>query len=186
MIFSDRTNSIETSKTVEFTTIIRQLNQQGKNIIDLAVGEPQFNTQDAVLEATKKALDDQKTRYGPVLGLQELRIGIAKQFDGYDAQNILISNGSKQSLFLVFQALFNPGDEIIVPRPFWVSFTEQIKLAGAAPVLVDTNNHQLDVKAISDAITSKTKAIIINTPNNPTGAVYKKADIEAVIRLAKK
>jgi aspartate aminotransferase len=184
MKLSDKIESVEGSKTVAFTALIQQLRQDGKKIIDLAVGEPEFDTPAPIIESTKKALDAQKTRYGPVNGLSELRTRLAAQFRGYDIENILITNGSKQALFMIFQVICNPADEIIIPMPFWVSFIEQVKLAGGKPVPVATKNHQLDCEAIEAAVTPRTKAILINSPNNPSGALYPRADLEKFARLA--
>jgi len=184
MKLSDKIQSVAGSQTVAFTALIQQLRQAGRQIIDLAVGEPQFDTPAAVIEATKKALDARRTRYGPVNGLSELRMQLAAQFSGYDIDNILITNGSKQALFMIFQAICDPAAEVIIPVPFWVSFVEQVKLAGGQPVLVDTRQHQLDAVAIERAITPRTKAILINSPNNPSGAVYPLSDLAKIARLA--
>jgi aspartate aminotransferase len=184
MKLSDKIESIEGSKTVAFTALIQQLRQQGREIIDLAVGEPQFDTPAPVIEATKEALDAQKTRYSPVNGLPGLRKQLAAKFSGYDIDNILITNGSKQALFMIFQVICDPADEVIIPVPYWVSFIEQVKLAGGRPVPVATKDHQLDCEAIEMAITPRTKAILINSPNNPSGAVYPMADLQKIARLA--
>jgi aspartate aminotransferase len=184
MKLSEKIQSISGSKTVAFTGLIQNLRRQGRAVIDLAVGEPEFDAPAAVIEATKAALDARKTRYLPVKGLPELRAQLAAGFSGYDADNILLTNGSKQALYMVFQAICDPADEVIIPVPFWVSFIEQVKLAGGRPVLVDTQDHQLDDKAIERAITPRTKAILINSPNNPSGAVYPPADLEKIARLA--
>ena len=184
MRLSDKIQSTSGSQTVAFTGIIQQLRQQGKQIIDLAVGEPQFDTPAAVIDATKTALDAQKTRYSPVNGLSELRIRLAAQFSGYDIDNILITNGSKQALFMIFQVICDPADEVIIPIPYWVSFIEQVRLAGGKPVPVATKDHQLDCEAIERAVTTRTKAILINSPNNPSGAVYPETDLQKIARLA--
>jgi aspartate aminotransferase len=184
MKLSDKIQSIAGSQTVAFTALIQQLRQEGRKIIDLAVGEPQFDTPAAVIDATKNALDAQKTRYSPVNGLSELRTRLAAQFSGYDIDNILITNGSKQALFMIFQVICDPADEVIIPVPFWVSFIEQVKLAGGKPVPVATKNHQLNCEAIERAVTPRTKAILINSPNNPSGAVYPMADLQKITRLA--
>jgi aspartate aminotransferase len=120
-----------------------------------------------------------------VPGLPELRQALARDFEGYGAENIILSNGSKMSLYSIFQVICNPGDEVMVPRPYWVSFVEQIKLAGGIPVMVDTVNHQLDVKAMERAMNEKTRALIINSPNNPTGAVYPEATLRDLLELAR-
>jgi aspartate aminotransferase len=169
---------------VRFTRLLQQLRRQGREVIDLAVGEPQLSTPAAVIESTKRALDDGRTRYGTVGGLQELRSGLARQFEGYDEDNVIISNGSKQCLFSIFQVICNPSDEVIISRPYWVSFPQQVIIAGGTPVFVNTCRHQLDCQAIERAITSKTRAILINSPNNPTGAVYPAGELETIARLA--
>jgi aspartate aminotransferase len=184
MKLSAKIQSITGSQTVAFTALIQQLRLEGRKIIDLAVGEPQFDTPAAVIDATKNALDAQKTRYDPVNGLYELRTRLAAQFSGYDIDNILIANGSKQALFMIFQVICDPADEVIIPTPFWVSFIEQVKLAGGKPVPVATKDHQLDWEAIEHAVTPRTRAILINTPNNPSGAVYPMADLHKIARLA--
>jgi aspartate aminotransferase len=184
MKLSDKIQPIAGSQTVAFTALIQELRLEGKEVIDLAVGEPQFDTPAAVIDATKNALDAQKTRYSPVNGLSELRTRLAAQFSGYDIDNILITNGSKQALFMIFQVICDPADEVIIPMPFWVSFIEQVKLAGGKPVPVATKDHQLDDEAIEHAITPRTKAILINSPNNPSGAVYPMADLQKIARLA--
>ncbi len=184
MKLSAKIQSIAGSQTVAFTALIQQLRQEGRKIIDLAVGEPQFDTPAAVIDATKNALDAQKTRYSPVNGLSELRTRLAAQFSGYDIDNILITNGSKQALFMIFQVICDPADEVIIPTPFWVSFIEQVKLAGGRPVPVATKDHQLNCEAIERAVTPRTKAILINSPNNPSGAVYPMADLQKIARLA--
>jgi aspartate aminotransferase len=184
MKLSDNIQSIAESKTVAFTSVIQQLRRQGRQIIDLAVGEPQFDTPAAIIDATQKALDAQKTRYSPVKGLTELRTRLAAQFSIYDIDNILITNGSKQALFMIFQVICDPADEVIIPAPYWVSFVEQVKLAGGKPVIVATEDHQLNCEAIERAITTRTKAILINSPSNPSGAVNPRADLQKIARLA--
>ena len=184
MKLSDKIQSIEGSKTVAFTSRLQQLRREGREIIDLAVGEPEFETPPEVIESTKTALDAGKTRYSPVDGIPELQQQLAAAFSGYDAGNILLTNGSKQALYMIFQVICDPLDEVIIPVPFWVSFIEQVKLAGGKPVLVETRNHQLDIEAIEQALTSRTKAILINSPNNPTGAVYPSNELKKIAQLA--
>ncbi|OQX10735.1 MAG: aminotransferase class I and II [Desulfobacteraceae bacterium IS3] len=186
MKLSNRIESVEESGTVKFTPLIQKLKQEGREIISFAIGEPEYDTPAPVIEATKHALDAQKTKYGPVSGIPELRAALAKQFYGYDADNIIISNGSKHSLYSLFQVLCDPGDEVIIPKPCWTSFPQQVKLAGGIPVLLDTIKAQLDCEGIEKAITPKTKAILLNSPNNPTGAVYPKEDMERIARLSLK
>ena len=162
MRLSDRINSVEESQTVQFTQLLQQLRRQGREIINLAVGEPQLNVPIQVIESTKRALDDGMTRYGTVSGLHELKSGLARQFDGYNDNNIIISNGSKQCLFSIFQVICNPSDEVIIPSPYWVSFPQQVIIAGGKPVFVDVEPDTLclDLKSAESAITPATKALI--------------------------
>jgi aspartate aminotransferase len=184
MRLSHRLQAVDESGTTRIFALARHLRRQGRDIISLAVGEPEFETPAPVIEATGRALASQATRYGPVAGLEALRIKLAKSFEGYGPENIIVTNGAKQALYALFQILCNPGDEVIVPRPCWVSFTEQIKLAGGRPVLVDTANQLLDPQAVAQAVTDRTRIILINTPNNPTGAVYSAETLAEVIRIA--
>ena len=184
MKLSDKISAIAGSQTVAFTSLIQQLRAEGRQIIDLAVGEPQFDTPAPIIDATQNALLAQKTRYSTVNGLLELRTQLAAQFDGWGMDNILITNGAKQALYMIFQAICDPTDEVIIPVPFWVSFVEQVKLAGGRPVPVATQHHQLNIAAIEQALTPRTKAILINSPNNPSGAVYPMDDLQKIARLA--
>lgn len=182
---SRRIRNVSASRTVQLSGVIDNLRRQGKDIINLGIGEPYEDPFVDVISATTVALQRGETRYGPVAGLPELRHAVARQFEGYEAQNILITNGSKQTLYTALQVLCDPEDQVIIPRPCWVSFCEQIKLAGAAPVLVDTLAHQLDCHAIEAAINEHTKAILINSPNNPTGAVYPREKLGRIADLAR-
>lgn len=182
--FASWTEGISESKTTRVFTLADQLRRQGKDIVSLAVGEPDFDTPQAVIDATGRALTEQATRYGPVPGINELRSLLAQGFKGYGPENIIVTNGAKQALYTLFQMLCNPGDEVIVPMPCWVSFTEQIKMAGGCPVPVETVDHQIDPRSIDAAVTERTRAILINTPNNPTGAVYAKETLARVAAIA--
>jgi aspartate aminotransferase len=182
--FTRRIRDVSPSRTTHVFELAEKLRGQGRDIINLAVGEPVFETPQPIIEATRKALADQKTRYGPVAGIGPLRERLASEFKGYGAQNILITNGAKQAMYTLFQTLVQRGDEVIIPRPCWVSFTEQVKLAGAEPVLVDTVQDQLDPGQIQQAIGPKTRVILINSPNNPTGAVYPPKALAEVARIA--
>ncbi len=184
MRLSDRLEAVTESKTVQFTSLLARRAAKGVSIINMAVGEPEHETPLSVIAATKQALDDGKTRYSPVQGIKALKSRLSEQFEGYNEENIIISNGSKQALYAIFQALCNPLDEVIVPRPYWVSFSEQVKLASAVPVFVDTVAHQLDCRAVSEAVTDRTRAIIVNSPNNPTGAVYPFKDLRKIADIA--
>jgi aspartate aminotransferase len=186
MTFSTKSKLIEKSRTTRLASLIQSLKEEGRDIIGLHVGEPDFDTPTSIKEATITAIKENKTKYGLVSGELELRKKIASRFD-YELteKNILVANGSKQIIFTIFQSLCNPEDEVIVFRPYWVTFPESIKLAGGIPVFVETKkDYHLDFENIKNAITSKTKAILINTPNNPTGAVYKEADLIKLSKLA--
>ncbi len=182
---TNRINRIEPSGTVQLTTILQDLRARGVDVIDMAVGEPDFAVHAAIVAATSRALDQGLTRYGPVGGLPALRRRIADDFDGCEEGNIIVTNGAKQALYMLFQVLCEKGAEVVIPTPCWVSFSHQVKLAGGRPILVPTRNHQLDLEAIESAIGPRTVAVLINSPNNPTGAVYPPEAIEAVGRIGR-
>ena len=184
MNLSKRIEAIEGSKTARFIPLLERLRQAGRSVISLAIGEPAFDTPLPVINATIEALNRQQTRYSDMAGLPELRTALARDFLGSGPENIAVFNGSKQALYAAFQAICEPGDQVIIPVPCWVSFSEQVRLAGGRPVFVPTEAHQLDVNAIEGAINPKTRAILINSPNNPTGAVYPRQDLERIVRLA--
>ena len=184
MKIAARMARVAPSRTVRLTERISRLRREGREILDLAVGEPHFPPPPEVMRATAAALSAGHVRYGPVGGLPELRAAIAGRFDGCAPENVLVSNGAKQVLFALFQIVCDPGDEVILPSPCWVSFAEQIRLAGGEPVLVPTRNGQLDPAAMAEAVSGRTVAILVNSPNNPTGAVYDRAGLEAVAALA--
>jgi len=183
--FSARLGAVSESKTTRIFGLAQELRRQGREIISLAVGEPDFATPAPIIAATRKALADGHTRYGPVPGEPALRSRLAKGFEEFSAENIILTNGAKQALFSLFQVLCDPGDEVIIPKPCWVSFTEQVKLAAGRPVLVDTTaDFQLDPERIKHAITPRTRAVVINSPNNPTGAVYDSDTLFETARIA--
>ncbi len=182
---SQRILRVPGSRTVQLSAVIDSLKRQGRDIINLGIGEPYEAPSPDIVSKTAAALKGGETRYGPVSGLPELRHAVARQFEGYDTRNIIFTNGSKQALYTALQVLCDPEDQVIIPGPCWVSFREQIKLAGAEPVLVDTVAHQLDCPAIEAAVNDRTKAIIVNSPNNPTGAVYPEEDLKKIADLAR-
>ena len=174
MNFSKRVEDIEASKTVALSVLIQELKAQGKDIIALNVGEPDFSTPYEIKEATVLAIKEDKTKYDHVNGLEKLRNKIANHLNlttpqghpfKFTDKNILIANGSKQIIYTTMQTICNPGDEVIILKPYWVTFPESVKLAGGVPVFVETDqNHQIDFKALERVITSKTKAMIVNSP----------------------
>lgn len=189
MHLSDRIKAIEASKSIQLAATVNELRKEGKKIISMNVGEPDFPTPLPIIDATKLALDKNETRYSLVPGIEKLRTEIAKKLakenNIYISEDeIIVSNGSKQILYNIFQTIINPGDEVIIPIPYWVSFPESVKLAGGQPIFVETKNHQLDLQNIENSITKKTKAIIINTPNNPSGAVFPEADLKELANIA--
>jgi len=188
-MLSHRVLNVEGSKSVGLASVLMKLKKEGRDIISLNVGEPDLPTPEVIKEATYKAMRDNHTRYSLVEGIPELRERIAARFERTTGRKIspsqiLVSNGSKQILYNIFQAMLNPGDEVIIPRPYWVSFPEAVKLAGGVPVFVDAPDLQLPLDGIRAAITSKTKLIIVNSPNNPSGIVYEKKDMQELGKLA--
>jgi aspartate aminotransferase len=182
---SRRMAGVAPSQTTAFTTLVAAERRKGRRIIDLAVGEFTGPAPAPVISATRAALDAGHYRYGPVAGLPELRERLAQRHPGHAREHVIVSNGAKQALFIVIQALCDPGAEVIIPSPCWVSFPQMVRLAGGRPVLVPCRpDHQLDVDAVRDAVTEKTCAVLINSPNNPTGAVYPPTAISALSELA--
>ncbi len=190
LFVSDRINAVVESKSVQLAGVIAELRAKGESIISFNVGEPDFETPEVVIKATQEALSQGLTRYALVPGEPFLRQGIAdklKRDQGINAkmENICVSNGSKQVLYSIFQVICNPGDEVIVPIPYWVSFPESIRLAGANPVFVESESGELNMEGIEKAINSKTRAIIINSPNNPSGRVFSKEQKEKLVKICR-
>lgn len=189
-----RINNMTPSATEEMTAVVENLKRQNVAVVSFNLGEPDFDTPDNINKAAKKALDDGFTKYTAVAGIPELRSAICDKFKTdhnviYKPEEILVATGAKQALFNAIFVTCQDGDEVIVPTPCWVSYVEMIKLAGAKPVLVETDENagfQLNCKKIAAAITAKTKAIVINNPNNPTGAVYSEASLQEVAELVVK
>ena len=190
MKFSRRASSVAESATLRLSAEAACLRADGVDVVGFLEGEPDLPVPDAVVRATEAALRAGRTRYSASTGLAEMKAAIVRKLREENgvaaaADNIFVANGAKQAVYETLQALCDPGDEVLIPSPCWVTFPEAVKLAGAAPVLVDTDgSHQLDLAAIEAAVTPKTKAIILNTPNNPTGAVYSEASLRAVAALA--
>jgi aspartate aminotransferase len=180
---ADRLESLEGSKTVALFTKVRRLQAKGRAVINFGVGEPEYDAPPAVIDGTRSALEAGETRYGEVAGLAALRQRLADQFEDAGPDQILVGNGSKQLLYSAFQALCNPGEEVLIPVPSWVSFGAQVHLSGATPIFVPTKGHQLDLDALAAAVTPRTRALVINSPNNPTGAVYPLGDLTRLAEL---
>lgn len=189
---SDRVSGIEESKSVALASVVHELKAEGKTIIGLNVGEPELPAPKVVIEATKSALDEGLTRYSLVPGIIPLREKIAQRsakklhFD-VRPENILVGSGSKNVIFSVLQTIVNPGDDVVIPLPYWVTFPESVKLAGGNPITVSPGkNFSLHIEKIKEVVSDKTKAMIINSPNNPSGAVFSRQDLEEIAALAKK
>ena len=191
-MISNRIKEMIPSVTLAQSEKIAQLKKQGINVIGFNIGEPDFNTPDNIIKKAEEAYSLGYTKYTPASGLIELREEICRKFKNdynldYTVRDVIVSSGAKQSLTNALMAIIDPGDEVIVPTPCWISYVEMIKLTGGIPVLVKMNEstgYDLDVDKIKDSITDKTKAVLINSPNNPTGAVYKREDLERLGNLA--
>ncbi|HAE66263.1 pyridoxal phosphate-dependent aminotransferase [Sphingobacterium multivorum] len=176
------------------TKLGRELAAKGVNVISLSVGEPDFNTPEHVKDAAKKALDENWTRYSPVPGYPELRQAIVNKLKtennlDYDISQIVVSTGAKQSLSNVILTLINPGDEVIIPTPYWVSYSEMVVLAEGKSVFINTeidNNFKITPAQLEAAITPKTKLFMFSSPNNPTGTVYSKDELAALAEVFEK
>lgn len=185
---SDRINNLAESQTLAMAKKSRELQAQGKDIISLSIGEPDFDTPQFIKDAAKKAIDNNITRYTPVPGLPDLRKAISEKFKrdnnlNYNADQIVVSTGAKQSIANVILSMVNPGEEVIVPIPYWVSYIETIKLAEGIPVTIPTSiesNFKITPEQLKKAITPKTKMIVFSTPCNPSGSVYNKAELKAL------
>ena len=191
---SDRLNSLSPSATLAMSQKSNELKAQGVDVINLSVGEPDFNTPDHIKEAAKKAVDDNFSRYSPVPGYPALRNAIVeklKKENGleYTAAQISCANGAKQSVCNAVLVLVNPGDEVIVPAPYWVSYPEMVKLAEGTPVIVTAGIEQdfkITPAQLEAAITPKTKALILCSPSNPTGSVYSKEELAGLAAVLSK
>ncbi|MBK2357359.1 pyridoxal phosphate-dependent aminotransferase [Francisella hispaniensis] len=191
---SDKVSGIATSATVVMSELAAELKQLGRDVVSLSIGEPGFFSPDCVKEAAKKAIDNNITKYPPIDGVPELKDAIIKRYKrdyglSFNKNQICATSGTKQSIHNIFTCIFDDGDEAIYFAPYWVCYPEQLKLAGAKSVIVKThaeNNFQLDIREIEKAITSKTKAIILNSPNNPTGVLYTKQTLASFTEMIRK
>lgn len=191
---SDRINNLSESATLKMTKLGRELAAQGVNVISLSVGEPDFDTPEHVKEAAKVALDQNYTHYSPVPGYPELRKAIANKLKNennldYDISQIVVSTGAKQSLSNVILTLINPGDEVIIPTPYWVSYSEMVVLAEGKSVFIDTEidtDFKITPEQLEAAITPKSKLFMFSSPCNPTGSVYNKDELAALVKVFEK
>ena len=188
---SNRLNRLAPSATLAMSQKSSEMKAQGIDVINLSVGEPDFNTPDAIKEAAKKAVDDNWSRYSPVPGYPDLRKAIVAKLKNenaldYSVNEILVSNGAKQSVCNTVMALVDDGDEVIIPAPYWVSYPQMVLLAGGKPVIVNATfeqNFKMTPEQLEAAITPKTRMIILCSPSNPTGSVYSKDELEALAKV---
>lgn len=191
---SNRLSSLPASETIAMSQRSRELREKGVDVIDLSLGEPDFSTPAHIKKAAQQAIEDNFTKYPPVPGIPELRNAIARKLKDknkldYNANNVVVSTGGKQSLANVIYSLIDEGDEVIIPTPYWVSYPAMVQLAGGKSVYVDAGIDQ-DFKITGDqletAITGKTKMVILNSPSNPTGSVYTFEELKALADVLKK
>ncbi len=191
---SKKSQNISPSITLAISAKAKQMKEEGIDIINFGVGEPDFDTPTNIKNAAIEAINKGFTKYTPASGLPQLKQAICAKLKSdnnldYKPENIVVSNGAKHSLYNIFQAICNPGDEVIIPSPYWVSYPEMVKMANANPVFVnctEENEFKINTEDLSKVITPKTKAIILNSPSNPAGAVYTKAELEEIAQIAVK
>ncbi len=192
MSLSSKALSIGASPTLTIDAKIKEMKANGIGVVGFGAGEPDFDTPSHIKDAAIKAINDGFTKYTPAAGMLQLKDAICKKFNRDNALNylpdqIVVSNGAKHSLMNAFTAICNIGDEVIIPTPFWVSYSEMVKLSGATPVFAKTTEKEhfkLTKENLKNAISKRTKAIIINSPNNPTGMVYSRQELEEIADLA--
>lgn len=190
---SDRINDLSVSQTLAMAAKARELKAAGVDVISLSLGEPDFDTPGFIKEAAKQAIDDNWTKYPPVDGYPELKQAIVNKFQRdngitYQLDEIVVSTGAKQSLYNVAQSMINPGDEVILPAPYWVSYYEIVKLSGGVPIEVPTDistDFKMTPEQLAKAITPKTKMLWYSSPCNPSGSVYSRAELEALADVLK-
>ncbi len=191
---SNRLQRLAPSATLAMSQKSSEMKAQGLDVINMSVGEPDFNTPDHIKEAGKKAIDDNYSRYSPVTGYADLRKAISEKLKrenglDYGVNEIVVSNGAKQSVCNTIMALVNSGDEVIVPAPYWVSYPQMAKLAGGVPVIVEAGfaqNFKMTPEQLEAAITPKTKLLILCSPSNPTGSVYTKEELRGLAEVIKR
>ena len=194
MDLSKKVQKIEPSVTLAITAKAKEMKENGIDVISFGAGEPDFNTPENIINAAIKAMQDGNTKYTSVNGILSLREAICKKFRDdnnleYKPSQIVVSTGAKQSLANAFLAILNPDDEVIVPNPYWVSYPELIRLADGKPVFVEedeASSYKFNKENLEKAVTEKTKAIILNSPNNPTGTIYTKEELIEIAEFAKK
>ena len=188
---TDKVNNLAASATLAMAAKARELRSKGVDVIGLSLGEPDFNIPEFIKDAAVKAINDNYNSYTPVDGYVDLKKAISRKFSrdnnlNYSASQIVVSTGAKQSIANVIEAMINPGDEVILLAPFWVSYSAMIEICGGIPVIVKsdiTSNFKVTASKIKDSITSKTKMIIVNSPNNPSGSVYNEHELRQIGKM---
>ncbi|MFM2028775.1 MAG: hypothetical protein RLZZ339_3492 [Cyanobacteriota bacterium] len=191
MKLASRVNQVTPSLTLAIDSLAKEMKKNGEDVCSFSAGEPDFDTPTHIKAAAKKALDEGKTRYGPAAGEPGLRKAIAEKLLrdnqlAYNADNIIVTNGGKQSLYNLIMALIEAGDEVIIPAPYWLSYPEMVTLAGGTSVIVNTsleNHYKITPEQLEAAITPKTKLFVLNSPSNPTGIVYTPEEIAALAKI---
>ena len=189
---SEKAKAVKPSSTLAITAKAKELKKSGVDVVGFGAGEPDFDTPKNICDAAIKAIETGFTKYTPASGTNELKAAISKkfrEFNGLDyaPNQIVISNGGKHALTNIFNALINPGDEVIIPAPFWLSYPEMVKMSGGVPVIVyakKENNYKITASELKAAVTDKTKAFVLNSPNNPTGSVYSREELKAIAQVA--
>lgn len=191
MKLASRVNQVTPSLTLAIDSLAKEMKRNGEDVCSFSAGEPDFDTPTHIKAAAKKALDEGKTRYGPAAGEPGLRKAIAEKLLrdnqlAYNADNVIVTNGGKQSLYNLIMALIEAGDEVIIPAPYWLSYPEMVTLAGGTSVIVNTsleNHYKITPEQLEAAITPKTKLFVFNSPSNPTGIVYTPEEIAALAKI---
>lgn len=193
MQLANRVQTLTPSTTLAITAKAKQLKEQGVDVIGLGAGEPDYNTPENILDAAYQSMKDGQTKYTPAGGLPALKQAIIDKLARdqkltYEPSEILVGVGAKHVLYTLFQVILNEGDEVLIPIPYWVSYPEQVKLAGGVPVYIEATANQeykISAKQIKEAITEKTRAIIINSPSNPTGMIYSEQELQEIADVGK-
>lgn len=180
--------AVQASTTLAIDAMFKQMKADGIDVIGFGAGEPDFNTPDNIKEAAFKAIEENKTKYTPAAGVMELRKAVCKRLHedcgvDYEPAQVVVASGAKHSVFVALQVLLNPGDEVILPAPFWVSYYELIKMAGGIPVIVNATEEEdfkITAEKLAAAVTPRTKAMILNNPSNPTGMMYTKDELQVI------
>lgn len=191
LTLSKKAQAVRPSSTLAITAKAKELKEKGIDVVGFGAGEPDFNTPDNICNAAIKAIENGFTKYTPASGTLELKQAICNKFlkfngISYEPSQIVISNGGKHALTNIFQAICNPGDEVIIPTPYWLSYPEIVKLADGVPVYIRAEkeqNYKVTAEQIDAACTPKTKALIINSPNNPSGMIYTREELEAIAEV---